>query len=1227
MKKNKIFLICILIIIICFITFNIIKNKEQNDTKKNIEKYSIENEKEEISAEEESILDNLFIDENILEKINEEYYELKINLTNKEIKINKQTYSLSDFFGMSEEIVEKIADFSEYFYDYLKENLIGDVLIEDDEIKIENPFSLKNIIIKTDHIEEIEKDQNIVSMDNLVNNYYCVKCKSALLAKSKYEELIDNSLMDDVFTDLLIEVDGNISEDISPQSIPDNYIAWGVESTGLDHYRDKINYEYNSKEIKVAVLDTGVLPTHEVFNNKSRLDLTLGYNYIDNNTNTTDTDGHGTKVAGIIAESTSDNVKIVPIKVVDNEGMANVSNVIKAVNNIINYVDTINISLSGVLSSNAKKLEDVVLKKAYDNGVIVVASAGNEASNANGNMYPSDSPYTLSISATDKNHNIASFSNYGDRIDFSAPGDELILPYYTGNNDYVYASGTSFSAPIAVAAIAMIKSNYPDYTYTQVIEELKKNTTDYGQTGKDIYYGWGEIDFASNMFSVPIIPEFSIYTTSAITLRKEVHAVCNEKISRYTLKYEDEAASWINIDEPATNVSISIRLWRNGTYYLWFMDEDKDIGKYTFTVNIIDETVPIPDLTVTIKGKNSIGEVLTTNVETNSKGGREYQWWYSPYASGTDRTYISGATNATFTITENLVDLYIGCTVYLYKPSSENYRGCEARDITDKTNNISAKVKKSIVSIPVANTNLSYTGKEITGIKSTNYYTVSNGTGTNAGTYSATLSLTDNNYYIWEDGTTTNKTISWEIKPKNIEVVWEEKNTYTYNGKEQGPIATVESGVSGETLNITATKGTNAGTYTSIVTLNSVTGGTAKTSNYTLTNTSKKYTIDKANSVAPVVMLYEGIYSGKEQTIVVSGGSGGTIKYSTDNINWTEKIPTRTDVGETVIYIKIEGDSNHNDSSIKTSTITINKKELDVIANAQEKIYGEDNPNLTYTYKGQIENETPKFTGTLETNANKTSTVGKYDITIGSLKLQNNDKFKADNYSIKYTGEKLTIVKANPTYTIPSGLIATKGQVLGDVSLPKNFSWEQDLKTSVGNEGENTFTCTYTPEDTTNYNIIKGIEVKIKVKEKIELIITIDDTLNVINDQDDGKTYITNVNANTTIEEIEKHISTNGVIKIMKLNDEIKDNTTTIGTGMIIKISYQDEEKEYVIVVLGDITGEGKITARDLSILKSSIIDKIILEGTLKKAGDLNGDGKITARDLSILKNIIIKEN
>ncbi len=128
------------------------------------------------------------------------------------------------------------------------------------------------------------------------------------------------------------------------------------------------------------------------------------------------------------------------------------------------------------------------------------------------------------------------------------------------------------------------------------------------------------------------------------------------------------------------------------------------------------------------------------------------------------------------------------------------------------------------------------------------------------------------------------------------------------------------------------------------------------------------------------------------------------------------------------------------------------------------------NGNITFVYEQQDGDKWIKVDG-VPTNA-------------GAYRVKAMLDEDADNASAESAYVNFTIAKADPSYNIPQNLEAIEGQTLADVTLPEGFTWKQPTTTSVGNPGPNTFTVTYTPADTDNYNKIEGINVTLKVHMK-----------------------------------------------------------------------------------------------------------------------------------------------
>mgnify|MGYP004607497115 FL=1 len=103
------------------------------------------------------------------------------------------------------------------------------------------------------------------------------------------------------------------------------------------------------------------------------------------------------------------------------------------------------------------------------------------------------------------------------------------------------------------------------------------------------------------------------------------------------------------------------------------------------------------------------------------------------------------------------------------------------------------------------------------------------------------------------------------------------------------------------------------------------------------------------------------------------------------------------------------------------------------------------------------------------------------------------------------------------------------------------------------------------------------------------------------------------------------NIKTNGKVTIFKEDGTVLKSEEFIGTGMKMTVELQNEKKEIKIAVAGDLDGNGKVTATDLSTLNKAILKTVTLEGEYKLAGDLDESGRITATDLSTINQMVLK--
>lgn len=254
-------------------------------------------------------------------------------------------------------------------------------------------------------------------------------------------------------------------------------LSWGNTEINADGFKNSL--AISGKDVTVAVLDTGIESSHEMLKNRvvGGRDFTGSGNWNDGN-------GHGTHVAGIIADCTNNNVKIMPIKVLDNKGRGKVSNIGAAIKYAVdNGAEIINLSLGGF--GYSAYLEQNI-EYAYNKGVPVVVAAGNEGGNVN-SYCPANVEKAITVSSIDSNHNRSVFSNYGKWIDYAAPGSNINSAYI--GNTYKSMSGTSMATPFVSASLAMLKVS----GLSDPVSYLHDNAVDYGNTGWDVNYGYGVV--------------------------------------------------------------------------------------------------------------------------------------------------------------------------------------------------------------------------------------------------------------------------------------------------------------------------------------------------------------------------------------------------------------------------------------------------------------------------------------------------------------------------------------------------------------------------------------------------------------------------------------------------------------------------------------------------------------------------------------------------------------
>jgi subtilisin family serine protease len=246
--------------------------------------------------------------------------------------------------------------------------------------------------------------------------------------------------------------------------------------------------------VTIAILDTGVDANHPEFAGK----LVAGWNSVSGNTDTADIHGHGTNVAGTAAAIANNSLgvagvasaaRIMPIRITNNSsGYAYWSDIARGLTWAADQgAHVANISYEATNSSSIASAAQYLQGK----GGVTVVAAGNSSTNPG----YSDSPYMITVSATDSNDIKTSWSNYGYFVDVSAPGVSIWTTFKGGG--YGTVNGTSFASPITAGVVALMMAASPDLSSCELEEILKTTADDLGNTGWDTHYGSGRVNAAA----------------------------------------------------------------------------------------------------------------------------------------------------------------------------------------------------------------------------------------------------------------------------------------------------------------------------------------------------------------------------------------------------------------------------------------------------------------------------------------------------------------------------------------------------------------------------------------------------------------------------------------------------------------------------------------------------------------------------------------------------------
>lgn len=404
----------------------------------------------------------------------------------------------------------------------IAEELGYEVRVDIDKVLLNRPYGLKRLIVRSDKNLD---NRGAIKVAEGFNDLHIFQYKTEgemIEALNYYQNCKD---VKTVAIDKTVKAQAEAG-DITVKGKGDSfsYTTWGAEAMGVEMYSNYLINKVgkaNLPEIVVAVLDTGLDSDHSWFVGRV---ANGGKNFSETVSETEfeyeDGDSHGTHVSGTIVDLTLQNVKILPIKVLSDEGYGSISGIIAGIEYVTELkknslnVRAINMSLGAesVVGSESHTIFTEAIEKAYDNGILTVVAAGNESDDAI-NYSPANVEKAITVGAIAKvdedKYYKADFSNFGDIVDVVAPG-EFIESAYSEDGTTVSYDGTSMASPHVAGAVALLLSdNTKGYTLAEVEELLDETAIDLGEQGKDRYYAEGLVNVSYAYASIMNPVEFS----------------------------------------------------------------------------------------------------------------------------------------------------------------------------------------------------------------------------------------------------------------------------------------------------------------------------------------------------------------------------------------------------------------------------------------------------------------------------------------------------------------------------------------------------------------------------------------------------------------------------------------------------------------------------------------------------------------------------------------------
>ncbi len=425
---------------------------------------------------------------------------------------------------------------------------------------------------------------------------------------------------------------------------------------GLEKIQTEMAWDVNQGQgVFVAVVDTGVNYLHEdlaanIWTNtgetgidsddndketngidddeNGHIDDVHGWDFGNDDNDPMDKHSHGSHVAGTIAAVGNNGIGVIgvapqatimPVKGFSDAGTGFTSDLAEGIFYAVkNGAEVINNSWGCKEICPSNPVAEAAVKAAYNSGVVVVFSAGNEAVDVSLKS-PQNMSETITVAASDSNDNKASFSNFGGSVIVAAPGRSVLST--TLADKYGFKSGTSMAAPHVTGLAALIAAHQPTFTNDDISQVLRVSADDIDSPGFDFNSGYGRINAEQALNINSVLKAKINYPNSGVQIEISNEnssilidgAATGDAFQHYQLSYRNlnKLGNWFPIG-PVVTTPID-----DGSLGAWGLNE-VGVGQFLLRLVATDSTAREFEDIVEVKTwiRNPGVQQITTNIFT-----------------------------------------------------------------------------------------------------------------------------------------------------------------------------------------------------------------------------------------------------------------------------------------------------------------------------------------------------------------------------------------------------------------------------------------------------------------------------------------------------------------------------------------------------------------------------------------------------------------------------------